>query len=213
MQKFRAQNRYLLIFLNLRGKSIRILLLSRAPEGPQLKLKLTQKGFNTIYMSDLKQKIDCDVIILHHYPLIIKGDDLAWVQNHINFNIHNTYLPYGRGIYGIMWAAALGYPQGFTLHDLDTKIDNGAILYREKIIFPSNKTLKYAWYCIEKKAISFCLDNISNINSIYNKRAKEKILKGFYKSRIDSMDLFNKLPKGWNTDISTVRTIGKDFKV
>lgn len=164
-------------------------------------------------MTDFNQEIDCDVVISHHYPLVIKGKDLAWVQNHINFNIHNTYLPYGRGIYGIMWAAALGYPQGFTLHDLDTKVDNGAIIYREEIIFPQDSTLKQVWYGIEEKAISFVLDKISNINTIYDKRAKEKILKGFYKSRKDSMDLFNKLPKGWNTEIRTVRTIGIDYKV
>jgi len=130
------------IFLNNRGESIRILLLSREPEGPSLKLKLNQKGFDTTYIAYLNREIDCDVIISHHYPLIIKGKDLAWVQSHINFNIHNTYLPYGRGIYGIMWAAALGYPQGFTLHDLDTKVDNGAIIYREEIIFSQDSTLK-----------------------------------------------------------------------
>jgi len=185
----------------------KILLLSREPEGKLLKEELIHLGFNV----ELSAKIMCqdsfDVIISYHYPNIIAGDDLLWVQRHINFNIHNTYLPYGRGIYGIMWAAAFRKPQGFTLHDLDTKVDSGAILYQEEVLIEDRDSLRDVWYKIEDLSVSYLLNNIKKIHEIYINRSNNQKNLGFYKSRKDSMKLYELLPNGWDTDIKTVRLV------
>lgn len=185
----------------------KILLLSREPEGKFLKEKLINLGFNVEFSAKLVSKNEFDVIISYHYPNIITADDLLWVQKHTNFNIHNTYLPFGRGIYGIMWAAAFKKPQGFTLHDLGTVVDSGAILYQEEVFIEDSDSLKDVWYKIEDLSISYLLNNIKNIHEIYRNRSNNQKNLGFYKSRKDSIKLYELLPNGWDTDIRTVRLV------
>lgn len=185
----------------------KILLLSREPEGKFLKEKLIDLGFNVELSANLVFQDKFDMIISYHYPNIITGDDLLWVQKHTNFNIHNTYLPFGRGIYGIMWAAAFKKPQGFTFHDLDSAVDAGAILYQEEVLIKDSDSLKDVWYKIEDLSVSYLLNNIKNIHEIYRNRSNNQKNLGFYKSRKDSMKLYELLPSGWDTDIRTVRLV------
>ena len=185
----------------------KILLLSREPEGKLLKEKLIHLGFNVELSAKIMSQDNFDIVISYHYPNIIAGDDLLWVQRHTNFNIHNTYLPYGRGIYGIMWAGAFGKPQGFTLHDLDSVVDSGAVLYQEEVLIEDSESLKDVWYKIEELSISYLLNNVKNIHEIYRNRSDNQKNPGFYKSRKDSMKLYELLPNGWDTDIRTVRLV------
>ena len=185
----------------------KILLLSREPEGKSLAEKLIYLGFDVEFSTKIKSQDHFDIIISHHYPNIIAGEDLLWVRRHINFNMHNTYLPYGRGIYGIMWAAAFRKPQGFTFHDLDSAVDSGAILYQEEVSIEESDSLRDAWYKIENLSILYLLNNIKKIHEIYINRSHKQKNPGFYKSRKDSMRLFELLPSGWDTDIKTVRSV------
>lgn len=188
---------------------MRILLLSREPEGNLLFLKLHSLGFE-VYLDirkDFQLSFNPDVVISHHYPFVIKGEQLQYVQKYINFNVHNTYLPYGRGIYGIMWAAALNCPQGFTLHGLEKDLDAGAILYRRKIEFSEKFTLSQVWEEIERISIQCIIEEFANLNLLYAKRYYDKSIEGFSKTRKESMVLHKLLPAGWNTTIEETREI------
>ena len=51
-------------------------------------------------------------------------------------NLHPSFLPYGRGIYPILWGTALNHPLGSTIHLIENKeIDNGSIIIQEQFFF------------------------------------------------------------------------------
>lgn len=174
-----------------------------------LSLKLRSLGFE-VYLDthkDFKIPFNPDVVISHHFPFVIKGEQLGKIQKFVNFNVHNTYLPYGRGIYGIMWAAALNCPQGFTLHCLEKELDAGAILYRRKIDFPEKFTLRQVWEEIERISIDFLITEFTKLNSFYNNRYYDRSIEGFIKTRKESMVLYKLLSAGWDTTIQETREI------
>ena len=88
---------------------MRVLLLSRETEGPLLCSQLRSLGVEVElqFIRDFEIGDDYDLVISHHYPFIIKGTRLERIQKFVSINVHNTYLPFGRGVYGIMWAAAM----------------------------------------------------------------------------------------------------------
>ena len=49
------------------------------------------------------------------------------------FNIHPSYLPFGRGRDPIIWTILNQWPAGATFHLIDEDIDTGPILYQEEI--------------------------------------------------------------------------------
>ena len=188
---------------------MRILLLSREPEGKTLCLKLQSLGHQVelITHEDIKKSFNPDVVISHHFPFIITGEQLEYVKKYVKLNFHNTYLPYGRGIYGIMWAAAMNCPQGFTFHCLERKLDGGAILHRRKIEFLEKFTLRQVWAEIENTSIDFLINELSNLKFLYNNRYYDESIEGFIKTRKESMVLFNLLSKGWDSTIEETRDI------
>lgn len=188
---------------------MQILLLSREPEGSLLSRRLISLGLEVELQStsDFITSINPDVVISHHYPFVIKGEKLQYIQKFVNFNVHNTYLPYGRGIYGIMWAAAMNCPQGFTFHGLEKRLDAGAILYRRKIEFPETYKLSQVWKEIEKTSIDFLVTEFEKIVLLYKERYYDKSIKGFIKTRKEANLLYELLPAGWDTTIGETREI------
>lgn len=61
-----------------------------------------------------------------HYPLLFTHDDLD--AYHAVYNLHPSYLPYGRGYYPMFWALYAGEPAGATLHRINGGIDTGPIV-------------------------------------------------------------------------------------
>jgi methionyl-tRNA formyltransferase len=187
-----------------------ILLLSREPEGELLAKELKKIWNVRIEYTDCIQSKESDykMIVSHHYPHIIKGEELKWVQNFTNLNIHNTFLPYGRGIYGIMWGAYFNTPQGFTLHALEERVDAGKVLYQEAVEYQDSETLKELWYRIENQAVSYFLNNLDSLQNLYNNaRYVSKLESGFYKNKRQSESLLRQLPNGFETPISIVKQL------
>lgn len=48
-------------------------------------------------------------------------------------NLHNAYLPYGRGKYPQVWAIIKGFPYGVTLHYMNERFDAGDIIARKRV--------------------------------------------------------------------------------
>ena len=116
---------------------------------------------------------------------IFKNDILNKCRN--SLNIHPSYLPYCKGRDPIVWAIRNGYPSGVTLHKITSGVDDGPIIYQEKInySFPISggelyeKVVSRAWqmFCEKWGEIrnnNFKLTPQDNLND--NKTFKRKDL-------------------------------------
>ena len=71
-----------------------------------------------------------DIVISYGYGKIFKNEAL---KNKI-FNIHPSVLPYGRGIYPILWSIYNCHPVGYTIYQINSnRIDEGLIYSSKKI--------------------------------------------------------------------------------
>jgi methionyl-tRNA formyltransferase len=48
-------------------------------------------------------------------------------------NLHISYLPYNRGAHPHFWALVDGTPSGVTIHEIDSGIDTGPIIFQRRI--------------------------------------------------------------------------------
>jgi len=104
--------------------------------------KLDICTFDVSRLPQLSEKYD--LIISYCHAPIIKEPFISSCKAQI-INVHPTYLPYGRGIYPIVWACLNGDPFGASLHLIDSEeIDSGAIIERVRIYLDDNLTLQDA---------------------------------------------------------------------
>ena len=76
-----------------------------------------------------ENKIDILIIMVSH---ILKGDILNSASNCI-INKHAALLPANKGVFPYIWAYIKKEPQGISFHKVVRKIDEGEILYQEKV--------------------------------------------------------------------------------
>jgi methionyl-tRNA formyltransferase len=81
---------------------------------------------------ELLARLDLDVIVCVHFPLIVPEAVLE-LPRHGALNLHPAYLPWGRGWHTPSWAILEGTPAGATLHFMDTGLDSGDIVDQERL--------------------------------------------------------------------------------
>jgi methionyl-tRNA formyltransferase len=178
---------------------------------------LKDKKFNIqitedkLRLEDLK-KNNIELIINSGFGPIIKQDIIEIYSNKI-INMHNSYLPNGRGIYPNLWSIFCNYQSGISLCYLDKDIDTGDIILRKKINFENeNITLKESWMILQKELSKTLIENFSEIIRPSNLKEQSNIKeKPSYHNRKFSEALLNLLPKKWDTPHFEVKQIGKKF--
>ena len=151
-----------------------------------------------------------DLIISYCYAPIIKEPFISSCNAPI-INVHPTYLPYGRGIYPIVWASLNGDPFGASLHLIDSEeIDSGAIIERTRVYLDDNLTLKdardvlmlNARSMLKRFLESYLLDRKLSYTLQSDLGEKQP-----YKNRQQSTELYRNLPNGWDTTIKQVKSM------
>ena len=138
----------------------------------KIKTCIIEEKFNLEYL-----KNNIELIINSGYGPIINEDIINTYSNKI-INMHNSYLPNGRGIYPNLWSIFCNYQSGITLCYLDKDIDTGDIIVQKKINFKSDKiTLKESWMILQQELSKTLIENWSSIinQAIYvNKMIRRK---------------------------------------
>ncbi len=158
----------------------------------------TAKKFNSIISFGYKHIINQNIIDNLKYPII---------------NLHISFLPYNRGAHPNFWSFAENTPSGITIHEVDSDIDTGKIIYQKQIDFEllkNKQTLTFSkTYNVLKNEIeNLFLDNIDDIiNQEIN--STKQIGKGSYHNKKD----LPKLLKTWEQNIyQTVLKYKKLYK-
>ena len=148
-----------------------------------------------------------DLIISYSYAPIIKRDFIQHCACPI-INVHPTLLPYGRGIYPLLWACINSEPFGATIHMIDSEeIDSGDVIKQKQIDIPEEMTLRQLREFLTLHArillSEFLLEYDMN-KTIIKTPQNELGKKQQYKNRRQSQEVFQKLTNGWDTKIKEI---------
>ena len=154
-----------------------------------------------------------DYIVSSGYQFKITNKLVNKYSNRI-FNLHATFLPWGKGIGTTFFSFLLKQPTGSSIHLVDKKFDTGDIIFRKFLKAKNNDTTRtfYKRLMIITEKIA-----ISNLLQIFNgnfKRIPQKdfFVKPQYFSRFDFEKIIRILPLGYDTKIKTLVGLGNILK-
>ena len=104
---------------------------------------------------------------------------LLKLKNNFFINKHSSLLPAYGGLLPFIWTKIFNFPNGFTIHLVRKKIDNGKILFQKKINIKFKSMIEFYLYIYEKSP-KYLIQSIINLN---NKR----YIKTNYKKSIFSI--------------------------
>ncbi len=161
-------------------------------EVKHIKKNINETKFNYYY----------DILISYGYKYKINNKILKQF-NYNCFNLHISYLPWNKGADPNFWSFAENTPRGVSIHQINEKIDEGPIIFRNKISYNENDTLETSY--------NFLLQSIENL--FYkkwqylktNKYQKKIVLeKGSFHFSKDINNYNKFLTKGWSTKVSQI---------
>lgn len=87
---------------------------------------------------DMVKKCKPDLIISYNYSYLITADIIEYMKGSI-FNLHISYLPWNRGASPNLWSFLDNTPKGVTIHQIDSGLDTGKILFQKRCYFDESK--------------------------------------------------------------------------
>jgi len=154
----------------------------------------------------LTDVINYNFIISFGYKYIVNKEIINNFGNKI-VNCHISYLPYNRGFDPNLWSILTNTPSGITIHLLSEKLDQGDIIYQEKIKISEEETLQSSYNILIESMIELVLKNFNNlINCNFSTTPQDHSNKTYheFKNRPD-FDII--CPNSWDTKIKTVKEL------
>ena len=159
------------------------------------------------------KKKQINAVISFYYEHLVPYDVLKFV-NFNAFNFHNSYLPQNRGMYPVLWSA-VSNKFAICLHRINSKIDDGEIIFRKKLKIKKSRTLYYAYHLAESSSLKifkqtwgYLRKKIIKNEKIYCiKQVRNKIS---YNNTLKSQILLLALSNKWLTKIEDVQ---KKYKI
>ena len=174
-----------------------ILFLGYSKKDTSLISRIEKKGRIVIQSSEkISWEDEFDLIICFGYRHIIKKEQVCKSSAPI-INLHVSYLPWNKGAHPNFWSHYDCTPSGVTIHEIDSGIDTGNIIYQRYVNFKDKEdtfALTYRRLLIEIEDLFN-----KNIDSILSKNWKSKP-----RRRVGSTHKVADLPplfKGWDSNI------------
>ena len=174
-----------------------ILFLGYSKKDTSLISKIEKKGRIVIQSSEkISWEDEFDLIICFGYRHIIKKEQVCKSSAPI-INLHVSYLPWNKGAHPNFWSHYDCTPSGVTIHEIDSGIDTGNIIYQRYVNFKDNEDT----FALTYKRLIFEIEDLfnKNIDSILSKNWKSKPQR-----RVGSTHKVADLPslfKGWDSNI------------
>ena len=155
-----------------------------------------------------------DLIICSGYQPIIK-EPIISEYDHKIINFHNSYLPYGRGVFPVVWSFLEGAPNGVSIHFIDQGIDTGDIIAQRKVQFSDHETLRIFHNRLMTELEKLFFDNWQRILDQDHPviRQQDLGIETRYHSRVDSERVMDLLPKRWDTPLVEVADLAADLSL
>ncbi len=104
-----------------------------------------------------------DLVISYGYQHIIKAESLAAIKCPI-LNLHLSYLPFNRGSDPNYWSFVENTPNGVTIHEINSGVDTGPIIYQKYVNFDKGeKTFSDTYDRLRAEIEQLFMGNIDHI--------------------------------------------------
>lgn len=205
-QKKQTQLNKKILFLGPAKRNLKIINLLKKNK---YKVEITNKSINKSYFFNKK----INFIISSGYPFKIKPEIIKKFKNKI-FNLHATFLPWGKGIGTTFFSFLLNQPTGASIHVIDHSFDTGDLIIR-KYLKANQKDTTRTFYAkllnttekISLKYLPFILSNKVKFHP-QNKFIENPP----YFSRFEFEKVIQILPSGYDTNIKQLIVLNKILK-
>ena len=181
-------------------KKLRCLFLGYGSKKTKIISALKKKKFADKHFNGNLNKLDLkkfDLCVSFGYRKIIDRKHLLSFKRK-PLNLHLSYLPFNRGAHPVFWSFIENTPSGVTIHEINSKLDKGRILFQKKVKINKKKnTFKKAYKILFKQIESLFIRNITKIIS-RNYVTKKQVGKGSFHY---TADLPNSI-KSWDLNIN-----------
>ncbi|MFW5630040.1 MAG: formyltransferase family protein [Acetivibrio ethanolgignens] len=150
---------------------------------------------------DLVKELKPSLIISYNYQYIIAEEIIDYMKGNI-INLHISYLPWNRGADPNMWSFIDNTPKGVTIHQVDTGIDTGKILFQRECFFdPEAESFSTTYDKLHREMQALFKENWKAIKeNTYS--LKEQVRAGSYHRKKELEELKKKLPFAWSDKIA-----------
>ena len=152
------------------------LILGKKKETLKLQIAILKKGWKVINKNQilkLNNLINVDLVIAYNYGHILKKNILKKLKRPA-INLHISYLPFNRGAHPNFWSFIENTTKGVTIHEINSGVDTGPIIYQKKMKFDINK--KNITFFNTHKVLNFEIKKLffKRINEILDKKYVSK---------------------------------------
>ena len=194
-----------------------VLLLTGAPRSDRIKNFLMDRADSVVVYDqpltlEYCQKKKIDFMVVHGYAPIIKTP-VASAYRYKIVNLHNTFLPWGRGLMGNVWSFFEDTPKGVSLYFVDTGVDTGKIIAREQVKLSMDLTLKSSWDRLMDRLERLFMDQWEKIVSDNCEPVPQDSLGslGSFHNRRLSDQLLSIVGRDWNTSVQRIFELGVEY--
>lgn len=156
-----------------------------------------------------------DLVVSHKYRHIVRSNIIQLFDSRI-INLHASYLPFNRGADPNLWSHLEKTPGGISIHHLTKGLDTGNIIFREKLHFNPNKTLKQSYDDLENlmvKSFEKVFQEFQCNNRFKSGRPQCELNKGKFTLHFskEKDSFIHDWKKGWETSIEEAQTLYAQF--
>lgn len=142
-----------------------------------------------------------ELVVSYNYKYIISNDVIEYMNGNI-INLHASYLPWNRGSNPNLWSFIDNTPKGVTIHQINTGLDTGMIIYQKECIFnPKKETFVSTYQKLNNEMVQLFKDNWESIKKgkyrLYEQRGE-----GSYHRTSELQMLREKVPFEWSDNIA-----------
>jgi len=143
-----------------------------------------------------------DFLISFGYRYIIEESILNYFKSKA-INLHISYLPWNKGADPNLWSILENTPKGVTIHQINSKLDAGKILYQKELNFNDFDTLRTTYEKLQTELVALFKEKWEKIKN--NKVIpKEQMGKGSYHKSSSKNIHQALLTNGWDTKIKDI---------
>ena len=152
---------------------------------------------------DFLRSTNPDLVISYNYIYMISGECIEAVSGNI-INMHISLLPWNRGFSPNIWSFIDDTPKGVTIHMLSEGLDEGDILFQDKVVFdPERETLHTTYQTLNEMIVALLKRNWDIIiSNEYKKVARKQEKGGSYHTIADLKKLTKEIPFEWTDNIN-----------
>lgn len=163
-------------------------------------------SYSGIVTADLVNELQVDWIISDRNGYILSEEVLSVVEGRA-LNSHPSLLPWCRGWQPIFFSLLSGLDVGVSIHLIDEGLDTGLIAYQQHVDTVEKDTLKTIHARCRLQILTGWVSILPHL--------RERVIEAFpqsgsgsYYSRAQFNTSFARLPKGWDTTVEELRSLG-----